>query len=80
MLTLLIVRDVSHPYPAGDIKRDCHVDTDDLLLLSSLSTQSSCSSANDWCGGVDISQDGRIDLVGFSYVGSSWLECIDPGC
>lgn len=66
--------DWKHPYPQGDLNRDCRVDLADVTVLSGW-----------WTGGVDASDgrtevadlypDGQVDLADFMVLAEHWLAC-----
>jgi hypothetical protein len=58
--------------PAGDFEPDCDVDWSDLRFMCTQWLSTSCSSANDWCGGADFEPDGDVDADDFAYFAESW--------
>jgi hypothetical protein len=69
--------DVGHPYPAGDINKDCYVGTDDISALALYWFDVNCSEPG-WCNGADLNQDTSVNLSDFAVLAPSWLDCSDP--
>ena len=62
----------------GDFDSDCDTDFDDYMLLASYWQAEGCSADNDWCYGVDLNKDGRIDIYDCAEFCSHWLEGTGP--
>jgi hypothetical protein len=70
--------DEDHPYPDGDLNKDCHVDLFDFALLSDRWLDSSCGIGNCSCNCLDLSRNGSVGLEDAAILAESWLDCTDP--
>jgi hypothetical protein len=68
--------DANHPYPAGDLNQDCHVNFADFALLADR-WLASCTGPN-WCNGADLNQVGIVNFKDLSVFVANWLDCTDP--
>ncbi|MHC4640861.1 MAG: S8 family serine peptidase [Planctomycetota bacterium] len=62
----------------GDLDSDCDTDFDDYTLLALYWQTEGCSDGNDWCYGIDLNKDGRIDIYDCAEFCSHWLEGVGP--
>lgn len=66
--------DYKHPYPAGDLTKDCEVDYEDLALLSRY-WMAEASDPNDPAVIADIYEDGIVNFYDWALMAGNWLEC-----
>lgn len=69
--------DDEHPYPVGDVNKDCYVNDLDVSIFESRWLDRGCI-APYWCGGADVTQDGVVESIDFATLVLYWLECTDP--
>ncbi len=70
--------DLSEYCVVSDLDSDCDTDFDDYTLLALYWQAEGCSADNDWCDGVDLNKDGRIDIYDCVEFCSHWLEGAGP--
>ena len=70
--------DSLHPYPAGDMTRDCWVNLPDFAELAAQWESGSCDAGTGWCNGADLSRNGVVDLEDLAVLAGAWLDCTDP--
>jgi len=66
--------DYKHPYPEGDINKDCRVNYEDLGVLGRY-WLSEISGPNDPAGVADIYEDGIVNFYDYLMVAGNWLGC-----
>jgi len=66
--------DYKHPYPAGDIDRNCAVNYADLGLLS-VYWLAEITGPNDPARAADVYEDDVIDFRDYSVTANSWRKC-----
>ncbi len=59
--------DANHPWPEGDLNRDCHVDMLDLQLLTN-QWLTECNWLNWNCAGADLNFDGIVNNTDYSLL------------
>jgi hypothetical protein len=69
--------DRDHPYPVGDLNRDCRINVLDLDSLLMNWSRTDCADP-DRCSGADLVQDGRVNLLDFSALTQYWLRNSNP--
>ena len=69
--------DDNHPYPAGDLTKDCYVNLDDIAFLAGYWLRIDCIPPES-CDGTDFEPDGDVDLADFAVLAESWLDCTNP--
>jgi len=69
--------DAQHPYPTGDLDKDCYVNWADFGVFASHWLDSGCASP-DWCEGADLDQSTDVNWSDFSVFAANWLACTDP--
>jgi hypothetical protein len=57
--------DIRHPWPPGDLNRDCHVDLQDLDILID-EWLNTCTWLNWQCRGADLTGDGMVDFLDYT--------------
>ncbi|MGB2806754.1 MAG: S8 family serine peptidase [Sedimentisphaerales bacterium] len=62
----------------GDLDSDCDTDFDDYGVLASYWRTEGCGTANDWCSGIDLNRDTRIDIYDCAEFCAHWLEGTGP--
>ncbi|MBN1845045.1 MAG: hypothetical protein JW810_05140 [Sedimentisphaerales bacterium] len=74
--------DGNHPYPPGDLNRDCWVRLDDYALFAGQWALGPCGPANQHCQGADLDGDGELGLPDLAILVGAWLTCThpDPPC
>ena len=70
--------DLSEHYVLGDLDDDCDADFDDYAVLAFDWHTEGCDPGNDWCSGIDLNKDGRIDIYDLAKFCPHWLECTGP--
>ena len=70
--------DLSEYCMVGDLDNDCDTDFDDYGVLASYWRTEDCDAGNDWCSGIDLNKDGRIDIYDFVEFCAHWLEGTGP--
>lgn len=65
--------DPTHPFPAGDLNKDCRVDLADLKILTDnwLASTHNCGT---YPAG-DLNEDCRVDFEDFAILAQNWLVC-----
>lgn len=66
--------DYKHPFPAGDINKDCRVDYKDLKFLCDY-WLAQVSGPDDPAKCADIYDDDIVNFYDFAIIGENWLEC-----
>jgi len=66
--------DYKHPYPVGDIDKNCAVNYEDLELLSE-SWLVEINGPNDPNRIADVYEDGIVDFRDYAMVAEDWREC-----
>jgi hypothetical protein len=66
--------DYKHPYPAGDVDKNCRVNYEDLGLLSGCWLVE-ISGPNDPNGIADVYEDGMIDFRDYAMMAGRWWDC-----
>ncbi|MBA7701837.1 hypothetical protein ES703_110584 [subsurface metagenome] len=66
--------DVNHPWPEGDINRDCRTDMEDLGMLSDEWLTNNCDWLNWNCSGSDLKRDGRVNFQDMAVLTRNWLD------
>ena len=61
-----------------DLDSDCDTDFADYAVLASYWQTEGCDASNDWCSGIDLNWDGRIDIYDFAEFSAHWLEGTGP--
>ena len=56
---------------------DCDVDFIDYTLFAWRWMDENCAEPN-WCAGIDLNKDGKVDLLDLKILGEHWLEGISP--
>jgi hypothetical protein len=69
--------DPAHPYPAGDIDRDCYVDYLDFAIIADQWRQSPRVPSADI---APEEPDGKVNLLDLALFADHWLECPSPEC
>ena len=69
--------DENHPYPNGDLNKDCNVNIDDIDIFVQY-WLNSCTGTDSYCMGADINQSGTVDMSDFSRLAENWLETTNP--
>lgn len=62
------------PYVPGDYDKNLCVTASDFELFVPYWLQTNCTE-QDWCGGCDFDQSGRVDLVDLAMLSQGWLLC-----
>ncbi|MHC4110777.1 MAG: S8 family serine peptidase [Planctomycetota bacterium] len=70
--------DLSGYYLLGDLDNDCDADFTDYAVLASYLETEGCDVGNDWCSGIDLNKDGKIDIYDFAEFCAHWLEGAGP--
>lgn len=76
--------DPNHPYPPGDINRDCSVNQADAAILAEFWLASGCD-PNYACHQADLNGDGYVNLLDLARLQPNWQkstwppQCGDPG-
>ena len=70
--------DLSEYYLLADLDSDCDTDFADYAVLASYWQTEDCSAGNDWCSGIDLNRDSRIDIYDFAELAARWLEGTGP--
>ncbi len=68
--------DDTHPYPVGDLTKDCYVNDSDLNIFAIYWLYDTCLVVD--CGGADVDGDGKVNLHDVALLTQTWLECTDP--
>lgn len=63
----------------GDFNQDCNVNLADLILFGSHWLDAPCSSPG-WCGGRDLSMDGKVNLFDLKIIAENWMKCLSVDC
>jgi hypothetical protein len=66
--------DYKHPYPVGDLNKDCRVDYDDFDLMI-LYWKTEIGSSDDPAVIADINGDGIVNFDDWLLMADNWLEC-----
>lgn len=69
--------DAAHPYPSGDLNRDCYVEWADFGIFADNWQAGSCASP-DWCSGADLDRDGVVVWSDFGIFATGWQSCTHP--
>jgi serine protease len=56
----------------GDLNGDCRVDLADLDILAQHWLENTCTPADSFCGGADITQNGFVDFEDFAQIADYW--------
>ena len=67
--------DVNHPWPEGDINRDCRTDMEDLGMLSDEWLTNNCDWLNWNCAGCDLDRNSRVNFKDLALLTRNWLIC-----
>lgn len=67
--------DVNHPWPEGDINRDCRTDIKDIDILSDEWLTNNCGWLNWNCSGSDLKRDGNVNFQDIAVLTRNWLDC-----
>lgn len=67
-----------YPYPLGDFTMDCYVNLPDFAALAEAWQSGQCDADNQWCNGLDLSQNGDVGLDDMTVLAGAWLSCTDP--
>jgi len=67
--------DYNHPFPAGDIDKNCRVDMSDLVLLANY-WRTEINDPNDPAKTADIHKDNLIDFNDIRVLKNDWLNCV----
>jgi hypothetical protein len=67
--------DVNHPWPGGDINRNCRTDTEDLGMLSDEWLTNNCDWLNWNCAGCDLDRNSRVNFKDLALLARNWLIC-----
>jgi hypothetical protein len=66
--------DYKHPYPAGDISKDCRVDYKDLEMLCDY-WLAEINGPNDPAAIADIYEDDIVNFYDLALMAETWLQC-----
>jgi len=66
--------DAEHPWPEGDINRDCRTDIDDLRMLSYEWLINNCDWLNWNCTGSDLNRDSKVNFKDMALLARNWLN------
>jgi hypothetical protein len=69
--------DLKHPYPVGDLNKDCYVDLQDLVLWAGEWMAANCALTNQ-CNDADLDGNGEVHLADFALMAADWLKCTNP--
>jgi len=61
-----------------DLDSDCDTDFADYAVLASYWQTEGWDASNDWCSGIDLNRDGRIDIYDLAEFSAHWLEGTGP--
>lgn len=67
--------DYRHPYPRGDLNKDCKVDYEDLGLLCRYWLYEISDEANDPAATADIYEDYIVDFYDLAILADNWRAC-----
>jgi hypothetical protein len=70
--------DLSDYCVVGDLDYDCDADLDDYAVLALDWHTEGCDVGNEWCYGIDLNKDGRIDIYDLAEFCPHWLEGTGP--
>jgi len=70
--------DQAHLPPLGDIDNDCFVNLWDYSTVAK--QMSNTCTGPDWCGGADVNEDGKVDLLDILIQANNWVKCTAPEC
>ncbi|MHC4498441.1 MAG: S8 family serine peptidase, partial [Planctomycetota bacterium] len=70
--------DLSEYWLPSDLDSDCDTDFDDYAVFAPYWRTEGCIAGNDWCSGIDINKDGKIDIHDVSKFCEHWLEGTGP--
>jgi subtilisin family serine protease len=70
--------DMSEYCLPADLDNDCDADFTDYTLLAACWQTEGCDADNEWCSGIDLNKDGRIDINDFAEFCMFWLEGAGP--
>ena len=68
--------DPNHPYPIGDLNRDCYVDLNDFTQLAA-QWFLGCSGPY-WCDEADLDTSGFVGFEDLDTFTENWLDCSNP--
>ncbi|MHC4498348.1 MAG: S8 family peptidase, partial [Planctomycetota bacterium] len=70
--------DLSEYCLPGDLDNDCDTDFTDYTILTTYWQTEGCNADNDWCSGIDLNKDSRIDIYDFAEFCMHWLVGTGP--
>ena len=77
---LFFCGDSTHPYLAGDINADCHVNWLDLEVFAQQWLAIDCAQTAN-CQGADLDRNGSVTLGNdFAILSANWFRCTAPEC
>jgi len=63
----------------GDFNLDDKVKLEDCIIFAASWLDTDCN-LPEWCHGVDLNRDGRVDFLDYSIFASQWGKCFGAGC
>ncbi len=73
--------DANHPYPPGDINKDCKVNISDQQMIVLKWLDEGCAVGNNYCSGADIDQSGSVNFADIAKLADDWGEnSFQSGC